>query len=80
MPFYVYVIKSISKGIQYVGSTSDVHKRIDDHNAGRSSFTKGHRPWVLVQQEEFTTKAEALRRERYLKSGKGREVLKKIIK
>ncbi len=80
MPYYVYVIKSISKGTQYVGSTSDVHKRVADHNAGRSSFTKGHRPWMLVHQESFTTKAEALQRERYLKSGKGREILKKTIK
>jgi len=74
------VIKSISKDTQYVGSTSDVHKRVADHNAGRSSFTKGHRPWILVHQESFATKAEALQRERYLKSGKGREILKKKIK
>jgi putative endonuclease len=80
MPYYVYVIKSLSKGTQYVGSASDVQKRLSDHNAGRSNFTKGYRPWVLVHKEEFTAKAEALRRERYLKSGKGREVLKKIIK
>jgi len=77
MPYYVYVIKSISKGTQYVGSALDVSKRLADHNAGRSSFTKGHRPWMLVHQETFATKIEALRRERYLKSGKGREVLKK---
>ncbi len=80
MPYYVYVIKSVGRGIHYIGSTSDVHKRVADHNAGRSRFTRGHRPWVLVHNEIFETKAEAFRREMYLKSGKGREVLKKIIK
>jgi putative endonuclease len=80
MPYFVYVIKSIGNSIHYIGSTSDLANRLADHNAGRSRFTKGHRPWDLILSEEYETKAEAIRREKYLKSGKGREIIGKLTK
>ena len=79
MMYFIYVIRNTDRGIRYIGSTADIDKRLADHNAGRSRFTKGSRPWILVYSEKFGTKHEALKRERYLKSGKGREILDRIL-
>ena len=54
-------------------------QRIADHNFGRVFSTKGHRPWHHVYTEAFLTKNEALRREKFLKSGKGRKWLDENI-
>ena len=48
------------------------------HNLGKVSSTKGSRPWVMVHFEKFETRAEAVAREKYLKSGVGREYLRSI--
>jgi putative endonuclease len=79
MMYFFYVIRNSDRGIRYIGSTADIDKRLADHNAGRSRFTKGSRPWILVYSEKFGTKHEALKRGRYLKSGKGREILDRIL-
>lgn len=49
------------------------------HNSGVTKSTKNRGAWLLVYQEAFATHAEAMRREKYLKSGKGREELKRIL-
>ena len=76
--YLVYVLQN-SNGELYKGSTSDVEERIIYHNRGWSHWTKGRGPWHLVHSECFQTKTEALKRERFLKSGKGREYLHNII-
>ena len=73
--FYVYVLQSLSYGCRYVGSTGDLEKRLNQHNEGLARYTKGRRPWELIYFEEFSTRSEAMRRERFLKSGRGREEL-----
>ncbi|MGB5942891.1 MAG: GIY-YIG nuclease family protein [Leeuwenhoekiella sp.] len=77
--FYVYVLKSQADGRLYKGMTSDIAKRLDQHNKGLNRSTKGFCPWILVYQEEFETRAAAREREKYLKSGSGREFLKTIL-
>ena len=79
MQYYVYIIKSVVHGKRYIGLTSDISKRLADYNAGRSKYTKGHRPWLLIYSETFDTSTEARKRERYLKSGKVREILRKKL-
>ncbi|MEK7120362.1 MAG: GIY-YIG nuclease family protein [Patescibacteria group bacterium] len=77
--YNTYVLKSISHGNRYVGSTEDLKSRIVEHNKGRCRYTKGRIPWTLIYSEEFSTLSEARKRELFLKSGKGREFLDKIL-
>ena len=78
--FYVYVLSN-PKGILYKGFTSDLEARLQKHNAhdGFSGYTQGKGPWELIYKEEYENEAAARAREKFLKSGKGRELLKKIL-
>ena len=76
MPYYIYVLKSETTDFSYVGYTSDLEKRLVEHNRGKSLSTRGRRPWRLVYKEEYTTRSGAVLRERYFKSVKGRLELK----
>ncbi|MCL4523851.1 MAG: GIY-YIG nuclease family protein [Acidobacteria bacterium] len=77
--FTVYVLKSLSMGRRYVGSTANLEARLQQHNQGRVRSTRGGRPWKVVYTEVFETNSEARRREISLKSGKGRAELDEII-
>ncbi len=75
MFFQVLVAKK-----SYVGLTDNVERRLEEHNAGISYFTKQHRPWKVIYTEELNTLLEARKREKYLKSASGRRlVLKKLF-
>ena len=78
--YTTYVMKSKTFDIRYVGSTSDLKKRILHHNNGFSKYTKGRGPWILVYKEDFPTRSEAMMRELYFKTGVGREFLDSKIK
>ncbi|MDA2914524.1 GIY-YIG nuclease family protein [Acidobacteriia bacterium AH_259_A11_L15] len=75
--YFVYILRSLATGRYYVGFTSDVTQRVGQHNAGVTKSTRGQ-AWELVHQESFATRAEAMRRERYLKTGKGREEVRRL--
>jgi putative endonuclease len=77
--FFVYVLHNPSSGGHYTGFTSDLVQRLGQHNSGITKSTKNRGPWELVHSEEFATRAEAMHRERFLKSGKGCEELKRIL-
>jgi putative endonuclease len=77
--FYVYVLKSETTNRLYVGYTSDLTQRLGQHNHGITKSTKNRGPWGIVHQEEFASRPEAMRRERFLKTGQGREELKRIL-
>lgn len=77
--YYVYVLKSERFGNRYVGSTGSVEKRLKEHNAGSNKYTSSRKPWVLIHQESFDSKMEALKREKFLKSGQGRKWLDENI-
>ena len=78
--FWVYVLRSMKDGRLYKGLTGDVDKRLAQHNKGENRSTKGFRPWKLVFQKSFPTREEARKYEVYLKSGSGREELKRKIR
>ena len=79
--YYVYVIHVIQcdEGKYYIGSTSDVKKRIREHNAGLSKWTSRYNNWKLVHLEQFTTRREALIRERFIKKQKRGDVFYQIL-
>lgn len=75
---YVYMLQSESQPDQrYVGSTSDLKRRIADHNAGRSPHASKHGPWTLVTDVAFSDSKKATAFERYLKSVSGHAFAKK---
>ncbi len=76
--FTVYIIES-EEGLRYTGMTEDLKKRMVEHNEKILSFwTKRGNNWKLKYSEEFDSKTEALKREKWLKSGVGREYLKQL--
>ena len=78
MPHVVYVI-NCDTGNYYIGYTSDLEKRLKQHNDGLSKWTKRYKNWKVIYQEEYKTRTEALKREGFLKKQKGGDVFKKII-
>ena len=77
--FFVYTLRSRKTGELYTGATADLHRRLGEHNQGISRSTKHAVLWELIHSESFGTRAEAVRREQYLKTGKGREELKALL-
>ncbi len=76
--YYAYVIQNLN-GVLYKGSTDNLERRIQQHNDGHRKWTKNKGPWKLVHKEGFNLKSDALKRERFFKSGKGRTLLKNMI-
>jgi len=80
MPFHVYILYSVRIKKPYVGFTSDLEARVTSHNLSTKGWTVRGRPWILIYTEEFGSKAEAMDREKVLKSGKGRVIVKGIVR
>jgi putative endonuclease len=76
---YIYVLRSTRTGAFYTGATTDLERRLEQHNSDQSRSTKNRGPWIRVHKEEFRTFAEALRREKVLKTGKGRDEIQRIL-
>ena len=65
--YYVYILECRDDTL-YVGSTNDIKKRLETHNAGKGAkYTRGRIPVILRYSESFSTKGEALKREAVLK-------------
>ncbi len=78
--FHVYVLRSLINGKFYTGYTGDIEKRLKQHNSGSGGrFTKLNKPFELVYTEEYDDKYVAQKRERELKTSKGRYWVKKIV-
>jgi len=79
--FYAYILKSQKDNTHYYGSSSNLETRLKTHNQGKVRYTKGRRPWILIYFEEYKSRSEAFKRERFFKSIDGYNWLKekKII-
>jgi len=75
----VYAIISEVNGYIYVGMSSDLEKRLKEHNSGKSIYTKRFLPWSLLYAEMLPDRDSARKREKYLKSGIGKEFLKSLV-
>jgi putative endonuclease len=80
MTYYSYVLRSLKNGILYKGSTEDIEKRLSSHNKGLVKFTSRHVPWELVLKEEFISHSEAMKREKWYKTGNGRDWINEQLK
>ncbi len=78
MMFVVYAISSESRNYIYVSLTQNLEGRLKRHNRGYERTTKPYRPFALIYKETFATRAEARKREKYFKSGVGKEFLRSI--
>lgn len=78
--FFLYILQSKKNGIYYIGSTSDIAKRLNQHNRGYSKYTKNKGPFKLVYKENYDTLSETRGREKQIKSWKKRFAIEKLIK
>ncbi len=79
MVYFVYVLKSQEFDYRYVGHTDNLIKRLSDHNSGKTKSNKAFAPFDIIYFEAFDTRKEAIKREKYFKSGSGREYLKTLL-
>lgn len=78
--FYTYVLHSKKDNKLYYGFTQDLAQRFEQHNKGLVESTKDRQPLKLIYYEACCTKEDALRREKYFKSYRGRQFLSKRLK
>ena len=79
--FAVYILFSSKFSKTYVGFTSNLIERFKSHNELSSKgYTIKFRPWEVIYLEFYNSKSEAMKREKYFKSGVGREMIKTILK
>ncbi|OGB74078.1 hypothetical protein A2V68_02515 [candidate division Kazan bacterium RBG_13_50_9] len=78
--YYVYILRSKIDGNLYVGFSEELKQRISDHNTGKNLSTQARKPLDLIFYEAFTDKFDALRRERYLKTNKGKTTIKQMLR
>ena len=79
--FYVYALYNIKNDKIYIGQTGNIDKRLAEHNnkLGNHFTAKLDGEWILIYKEILNSRTEAIKRERQLKSYKGREFIKHYI-
>jgi putative endonuclease len=80
--FIVYALYSSNYNKIYIGYTSNLVERYKSHNElSKKGWTIKYRPWIIIHQESFENKLEAILREKQLKSASGRNFIRsKIVK
>ncbi len=78
--YSVYFLYSLKAKNVYVGCTSNLEKRLKEHDSGLVESTKNRRPFILIHSEQYSTLSLARKREEYLKSLYGYRERKKILK
>ncbi len=77
--YYVYVLKSLKDGNLYTGVTTDLRRRLRDHNAGKTKSLRARRPLRLVFSETYPSRGVALARERFFKTPTGGVLKQKLV-
>ncbi len=80
MYFFVYTLQSIKDNKFYTGYSKNLKERIKQHSQGDVISTRNRRPLKLIHAEIFINESDARAREVYLKSGYGRQQLRKMLK
>ena len=79
MSFYTYILFSQTANKYYIGSTSNIVRRLNEHNSRQSASTKAGVPWKLMFTKEFVLKSDAIKLEYKLKKMKSRKYLEWFI-
>ena len=77
--WFAYALQSKKDGGLYIGMATDVEGRLKEHNSGYNQSTRSRVPFTLIYSEKCASRGDAREREKYLKSGKGREFLKSQV-
>lgn len=78
--FYTYILQSKKNSQLYVGYTSDLKRRIREHNQGLNFSTNKYMPWEIIYYEACIEESDAKRREKYLKTTQGNRLIKRRLK
>ena len=78
--YYVYILKSNRDNKLYIGYTTDLRKRLKEHNQGKVASTKSRRLLELVFYEAYKDSKDARRREIYLKTANGKSTLRMMLR
>jgi len=78
--YYVYVLESARDGKRYIGMTTDLRRRFEEHQAGKSFATAPRRPFSLIYYEAGRSYKDAQNREKYFKTTGGRRALAKRLR
>jgi putative endonuclease len=78
--YYVYVLHNPSKNFIYIGYSENLKQRVETHNEGKNLSTKAYIPLELIHYEAYKNMKDAKRREKYLKSNKGKTTLITMLK
>ena len=79
--YFTYVLYSPTSDKIYIGFSSDLTNRLIAHNDSRNAgWSSRYQPWKLLYSEEYSTKSEAIAREKQLKTYRGREFIRGIIR
>ena len=79
MQYFTYIIQSDEADRYYIGITSNPEERVKKHNTNHKGFTGSKNDWKLVYIEEFTSKLQALKRERQIKNWKNKQRIEELI-
>jgi putative endonuclease len=75
----LYILQSEKTGQYYVGSTTDLDRRLSEHQRGHTPSTRKRGPWKLIHREDFATLLEARQRETEIKRWKSARLIKKLV-
>ena len=78
--YYVYVLRSLRDAKLYIGSTTDLRKRLTMHNSGLVTSTKPRLPFELSFYEAYRNPRDARRREEYFKTTKGKTIVRTMLR
>lgn len=78
--YYVYVLYNKEESKFYIGYTKDLKRRIAEHKAGRSHTTKRYSSREFIYYESFISQIDAMRREKYFKTTKGKKALRLMLR
>jgi putative endonuclease len=76
--YFTYAIKSLNKNYIYIGISDNPQRRINQHNKGYNKTTKPYKPFKILLKEKYNNRKDARKKEKYLKSGCGKEYLKRL--
>jgi putative endonuclease len=78
--YFLYILKSLTSDRSYIGSTQNLEERLKRHNRNAEKATKNRGPWRVIYLEQYSSRSEAVKREKEIKSYKGGEEYRKLLR